>query len=270
MATWADCGELDLLDELYRIVTEIRGHILFGRSLGCFQADSDLHRVVDGLLGFPNILLGGRGEGQNRFHAEMLRSVLRCTKVGSVGHILREGLESGALSDEEVVQTASVYTLAQAPTMALFWALFRAARDGCAPGGREAIRTAIRRELVEHPPVPSMFTRYASAPIDLPGLHIPKGATVVISPMLLHHGASGCPVARLRWAIPFGVGQHTCQGRRYAMEELQIVLEEVWAAVELEVVDDGGLAARQPGEQLRLHVYARPRNDVRVRVRAGL
>jgi cytochrome P450 len=251
--------------------------------------------IVDELLSYPGILLGGKAGGLRRFHGELLGALRRCERPCSVGGLLRAELDAGRMTEEEALQNASVYALAHAPTFALFWLLGRIGKDGAADTLRTvpgALERAIKEELRIHPPVPALFTRRISTDTKLGDQQIEGGATVVVSPLYVHHNpavwkepatfsperwdlggkrgaqavlSSGCPMAALGRYIPFGGGAHRCQGRRYAVEEILLICQEVLAAVDLEVLEDGGLLERPVQEQVKLHVYARPERDITVR-----
>jgi cytochrome P450 len=315
MQHWKARGEIDLMAELFRIIVEVRGHLVFGTRLGCFEDGPDnFADLVDRLLTPPSFPFGGDGAAVNRLHGRVTQALAQCTKPGSVGHICKTQEAAGEMTHEEALQNASVYLLAHAPTAVLFWALYRTAKDGRCHElrtERRRLLQCLKEEMRLHPGVPQLFSRVVKSDDVNEGVHIPKGASVAISPFFSHrnpaawqaaerfdpdrwqlesddpkellraptpkpHGAAaqGCPVHRgaaPREAprfLPFGGGQHMCQGRNLAVEEMVAVMEAVLEHVDLEVVEDHGLLDRPLVEQVRLHVYCRPVHDVKLRVRS--
>jgi len=318
MASWKERGEIDLLSELFRIIVEVRGHILFGTRLGCFEDGPDnFADLVDRILMPPSFPFGGDGAATNRFHGRVTEAMAQCTKQDSVGMICKTMEASGEMTHAEALQNASVYLLAHAPTMVMFWSLYRTARDGrCAAlrSSRSTLLKSIKEEMRLHPGVPQLFSRVTKADDINEGVRIPAGSSVAISPFFAHRNpavwpdaerfmperfslesddpkelarpesasvrerarAAGCPMHASGAAatkdaptfLPFGGGQHKCQGRNLAVEELVAVIETVLEHVELEVAEDRGLLDRPLAEQVNLHVYCRPLHDVKLKVRA--
>lgn len=316
MATWKERGEIDLMSELYRIMVEIRGQILFGTRFGCFTDESNnLADIVEELLSPPSFPFGGGGSATNQFHGRITEAIKHCTKEGSVGFICKTLAESGEMSDVESIQNASVYVLAHAPTSVIFWALYRAARDKrCAElrSNETLLLQSIKEELRQHPGVPTLFSRLTKADDINCGVRIPAGSAIMISPPYYHRNPNtwedadtfnperwefetnnpqelhrpttangdmvgrpqGCPVQHdsdgkiAPRFIPFGGGQHKCQGRLLAVEELALVIRTVLEHVELEVIEDQGLLDRPLYEHTQLDVYNKPIHDVRLRVRS--
>lgn len=307
--TWPARGEIDLLKEIYRIVLEIRARIFFQTTFHCFddRAPLDFAALIDRVL-------SGRGFFQvdqrdaTLVHARVLEAVRGSTRPGSVGHSLRQCLEAGDLEEGEVLHNAVMYVLAQAPTMALFWTLYRAARTRTTAtlrGDRRAIVRAIKEEMRLHPPVTSLFFRTAARDTIIDGVAIPKGSPIFVCPFLIQtnpahwtnpeqfdanrwtsnagaakeiveprtdpHDARTRPTVRTGEQpasrhLPFGAGPHACQGRWFASDEMLLVVENVLALVDLEVLDDQALLDRPLADQVILHVYSRPRNEVRLKV----
>jgi cytochrome P450 len=310
VTTWIERGEIDLLDEIYRIVLEIRARVFFQTTFGCFDDDAeiDFAELIDRVLTNDFVFLGEHDASIQYFHDRMAQAVQGSTRPGSVGVLLRQAMERGGYTKEEVIHNAVTYVVTQAPTMGIFWPLYRAARDGnCAGlrGDRRAIGQAIKEDMRLHPPVPSLFLRYATQEDTLEGVHIPKGsfvfvgqffvhanqelwtdptqykadrwtiptgdATEIADPMTNAEDSAGrrCPVPEGQHAqryFPFGSGAHTCQGRWFASEEMLLVIQTVLDMVSLEVVEDGNLLGKPLHEQCGLHVYSRPFHDVRLKV----
>lgn len=314
LATWKERGEIDLMSELYRIMVEIRGHILFGTRFGCFtDEENNFADIVEELLAPPSFPFGGAGSAANRFHARITEAIKQCTKPGSVGLICKNLSESGELTETEALQNASVYVLAHAPTSVLFWALYRTARDGrCAElrNNKTLLLQSIKEELRLHPGVPTLFSRLTKADDINYGVKIPAGSSVLISPLYYHRNPelwedaesfsperwdierndpqellkpitangdmvsrpTGCPVQHDSDGkisprfTPFGGGQHKCQGRLLAVEELVLVVSSVLEHFDLQVIDDKGLMNKPIAEHTQLDVYNKPIHDVRLKV----
>ncbi len=192
VARWLELGEIDLLDELYRIIVEVRGQVFFQTSFGCFDADAplDMARLVDDVLSPPIAFYGSAGKGENATLYRVIReAVTQSTRDGSVGKTLRDHYESGALSELEMLESSALFLLAQAPTMGLFWTLYRTARDGSSQQLRTqkgALVQALKEELRIHPAVTSLLTRTTTRADRNGELSLPKGAEVFISPLYVH------------------------------------------------------------------------------------
>ena len=307
--TWAERGEIDLLKEIYRIILEIRARIFFQTTFHCFddRAALDFADLVDRVL-------SGKGffyvddQDAALLHARVMEAVRGATRSGSVGHSLRQCLESGDLEEGEVLHNAVMYVLAQAPTMALFWTLYRAARmrtTAALRADRREIVRAIKEDMRLHPPVTSMFFRTAARATVIDGVAIPQGSPIFVCPFLIQtnpaHWTNPQQFDANRWTsaagvakeivepktdaadsrtrpspriegkpasrhLPFGAGAHACQGRWFASDEMLLVVDTALSLVDLEVLDDQGLLDRPLAEQVTLHVYSRPSNDVRLKV----
>lgn len=304
MPAWRAAGKIELLHALMEIVVELRGRVFFQHSFGCFdhpppngepRADERFVDLVRRTLEPPVFALGGNPDGVcERFHAEVLRAIHAAHTPGSIGHTCKTLCEEGSLSAEEALQNASMYVLALAPSFAAFWLLYRAAATGTLAAlrdDRSALLRAIKEELRIHPPVPRLMNRVALRDAEVAEQPVAADTTVIVAPLFAHHHPalwdkpeSFCPH---RWSVasddpsellreqgedpryfPFGAGRHQCQGRRFAAEELVILIETVLAHVDLEVLEDRGLLDTPIEERLTLHVFAAPIHDVLVRVRA--
>ena len=189
VAQWITLGEIDLLKEIYRIVLEIRARVFFQTTFHCFDDNAaiDFADLVDRVL-------SGRGlffvedQDTRALHECVMEAVRGATRPGSVGHSLRRCLESGDLEEREVLHNAVMYVLTQAPTMALFWTIYRAARTGTTTtlrDDRRAIVRAIKEEMRLHPPATSMFFRIATRTNVIDGVTIPKGSPIFVCPLLI-------------------------------------------------------------------------------------
>ncbi len=307
--TWAQRGEIDLLKEIYRIVLEIRARIFFQTTFHCFDdaAALDFADLIDRVLSGKGFFYVDHRDAA-LLHARVMEAVRGATRPGSVGHSLRQCLESGDLEPGEVLHNAVMYVLAQAPTMALFWTLYRAAHlrtTATLRGDRREIVRAIKEEMRLHPPVTSLFFRTAARDTVIDGVAIPQGSPIFVCPFLIQtnpaHWTNPEKFDANRWTsaagvakeivepktdasdsrtrptprphgqpasrhLPFGAGAHACQGRWFASDEMLLVVDNVLAMVDLEILDDQGLFERPLADQVTLHVYSRPRNEVRLKV----
>ncbi len=187
-----------------------------------------------------------------------------------------EGLGDAEVRDQtSTMLTAGFETTARA----LFWTLYllsldRAEQDRIRaeleadPPEPRAPRTAgrwprLRQALLEamrlYPPAPLLF-RTAVADDVLSGVEVPQGATVIISPWILHRH-------RLLWDqpdafmperfagrmqeyltsaayIPFGAGPRICIGASFAITEAVVVLAILLSRVEVVLDDDRPLTPR--------------------------
>lgn len=98
-------------------------------------------------------------------------------------------------------------------------------------------------ETLRHSSPGWLFTRVATEETELAGRRLPKGATVLYSPHLLHHDPSsfpdperfdpdrwlpGRPTAQERRAMmPFSVGNRKCLGDEFAMVEATLALATI-------------------------------------------
>ncbi|MBK7976646.1 MAG: cytochrome P450 [Deltaproteobacteria bacterium] len=323
MPAWIAAGEVNLLGELYRILVEIRGRLFYQSSFDCYDpnAKPNFADEVDEVLSPPVLLFGANDGSVDLFHARILKAIRASTKPGSVGHICRTMIESGEWTEEEAIQNGSLFMLAHAPTMVLFWAMYRIARDGTGNAlraSRKKILQALKEEMRLHPGVPTMLPRLSKEENVIGPMRVAKGTTLLVSPYLIHNSRrhwanpekfdpecweigenddprvlvdgrtdpedknrrpSACPFhkllpdadakrgGRVRF-LPFGGGQHQCQGRWFAADEMFAVVQSILKHVDLEVAPgQQDLLSRSVWDRVTLHVYSRPMKDIRVRVR---
>jgi cytochrome P450 len=310
--TWADRESILLLDELYRIILEIRARVFFQTTFDCFDDDADVDFVgaVDRALGPEVVVMNGwSGDDVRIVHERVEAAVLGAQREGSLGAVFRDALEAGHIDRLEARDNASMYVMAQAPTMGLFWTLYRAAKSGSQSDlvdDRRELVKALKEEMRLHAPVPTMFQRVAQQDDSVGGVDVPAGTKVNLSPLFIHtnpkHWTDPYTYDRDRWQahvgdcrevvdnktdpaddrarpkedgrcphsaryIPFGEGVQICQGRWFAADEMLLVAEEILSKYELEVIEDDGLLDRPLHDQIAMHVYSRPRNDITLRPR---
>ncbi|WP_079147023.1 cytochrome P450 [Streptomyces griseochromogenes] len=124
--------------------------------------------------------------------------------------------------------------------------------DAVLPGGRRPgpddlprlVHTrAVVTETLRHSPPGWLFTRVTTRETEFAGCRLPRGATVLYSPYLLHHDPAWFPdPGRFlpdRWLpgpgaagahgalIPFATGSRTCIGEAFAMAEATVALATV-------------------------------------------
>lgn len=199
---WKEKGEINLLEELLKLIVEIRGEVFFQKSFGCLEQDfnsKNLAYVVHQILQAPTFILQGNPDGMvKKFHEEVITAIESADKPGSLGNICKTKFENGEFTSEEAIQNASMFILAQAPTMILFWNILRTAQNG---KGKELaannsnLLQHLKEELRIHPAVPSIFSRIAQATTTIGNLTIERGTEVVLSPLFIQQNPN-------QWANP--------------------------------------------------------------------
>jgi cytochrome P450 len=138
------------------------------------------------------------------------------------------------------------------------------------------LRMVISETLRISPPV-WIFSRRTTAPIELPGLTVPQGHLVFLSPYTTHRhpgfweNPEGFDPERFREGThkdrptlayyPFGAGPRKCIGDTFALVEATLVLATLVRRFELELLP-GSLPTPEPVITLR------PQGGLRMRVRA--
>jgi cytochrome P450 len=117
------------------------------------------------------------------------------------------------------------------------------------PGQREQLLGEVLRESLRLWPPSWSLTREAAADTQCAGWAIPRGAAIMISSWVVHRLAPSFadrPEAFVpgRWRtlrpergeyLPFGAGPRWCVGERFALMELQVILDEVTAQAEVTI-----------------------------------
>ncbi len=132
--------------------------------------------------------------------------------------------------------------------------------------------TATLKEAMRlYPPVAAIMSRRTTAPIELGGWHIPKGAMLRITPWVLHRDErlfaqaqtfrperfldDALPIPKGAW-MPFGAGPRVCLGQHFAMLEMTLLSAMLLQRFSLSLPD--GAAPCEP----ELHVTLRPKTPV--------
>jgi CRP-like cAMP-binding protein/cytochrome P450/bacterioferritin-associated ferredoxin len=169
---------------------------------------------------------------------------------------------------------------------------------------RKEIVKAIKESLRRHAPVAEMLTRKVLRDDRIDGLDVKAGDMIRLFPMYIHtsdkqwtrpfdydpdrwtvHVGAAKEIVESKTDpadahsrpqgsvageggtryLPFGGGGQACQGRWLATEEMLIVVEEIVKHYDLQILEDKGLLAKPSSDQVVLHVYNRPFNDVRMK-----
>ena len=199
---WEGKKNIALLNEIYRIVIEIRARVLLGTSFDCFndKAEHDYVRIVDRVLGPASLMFNDPCDGDSeRLRKRCLEAVKTTQREGSVGAILRDALETGEINEREACENAVMYVLAQAPTMGSFWTLYRAAltqQQDKLRNSRTELVKAIKEELRLHAPVSTMFRREILVDDKLGDFSLKAGSNIIMCPMYIHTNAR-------QWVDPY-------------------------------------------------------------------
>jgi CRP-like cAMP-binding protein/cytochrome P450/bacterioferritin-associated ferredoxin len=192
ISMWEGRDSIQLLEEMFRISVEIRARLFFQTSFDCFndQSDPDYAKIVDEVLQLPVFGLGDMLEGKvDQLQSRVKTAILGSEREGSIGRIIRDAWEAGAMSERELVENGTLYTLAQAPTMGTFWTLYRAIytdSQGELAASRKEIVKAIKEELRLHAPVTMMFGRNVEQDTQMGSLKVREGQRVLLCPMYIH------------------------------------------------------------------------------------
>ena len=124
---------------------------------------------------------------------------------------------------------------------------------------------AVVTETLRHSPPGWLFTRVTTKDTEFAGCRLPRGATILYSPYLLHHDPAWFPDPERflpgRWLpdraaagqhgalIPFATGGRKCIGEAFAMAEVTIALATVAGRWRLRHVP-GPVAPPRPGATL--------------------
>jgi cytochrome P450 len=197
-----------------------------------------------------------------------------------LSRLLQATDESGRpLSDEELRDTLITVLLAGHETTgtAMAWVLERLMRQPVAMERASEDVRYLRAAIVETlrlRPIAPIVVRRVKQEIEIDGVVLRPGCEVAPCPLLLHVREDVYPDARRfapeRWLertpgtyewVPFGGGTRRCLGAAFAMLEMQAVLDEILASVQLSATES---AAEQP---IRRSVTLAPARSARARIR---
>ena len=276
-ASWASLppgAPVDMLAEMAELAAEVICRTLFGRRLGAAAAREVVAAFaryqasvpqIDALslLGLPDWLPRPRPwrlrAEVRRIHAvvdRLIGAIMAGEREGAsvVGAMGEAGMDATACRNEAVTLFMAGHETS-ANAMAWAWFLLSQAPDAAARlraeavaalGGRAAgwadlprlpfARAVVEETLRLYPPVP-LLARAASAPTEIGGHAVPRGALVLVVPWLLHRNPrlwdapdrfaperflSGRPVRHSY--IPFSLGPRVCTGAQFALAETVICL----------------------------------------------
>jgi len=260
--------------------------------------------LMPGVLLF-NDPLDGDVARLRRFCTDAVRNATRKDSIGGILRAAWEAgdiNEREACENAVMYMLAQAPTMGSFWT--LYRSARNGTQDSLRASRREIVK-AIKEELRLHAPVATMFTRGILRDDTLGGKPVEAGATIIMCPMYIHTNPRQWTHAEThdtqRWSapvgdgkeivepktdasdstsrpqplpegahgaryVPYGGGGQACQGRWYASDEMLVVVEEILAHCELQVIDDRGLLDRPLHDQVQFHVYNRPWNDVRMKV----
>jgi cytochrome P450 len=217
-----------------------------------------------------------------RLMQEMLALITRKRASGATDDALSLLIhardEQGGLSDDELLAETLTLFVAGHETTAktLTWTCFLLERhpavlhalldelDGVL-GGRSVcaddlpklplLERVVKESMRVLSPVPTVFLRVPSSPIALGHYMLPKGANVVISPLVTHHDARLYPSPRRfdpeRWTtikptpfeyLPFGAGPRMCVGAAFAMQAVRLILATLLPRVRFQIQRDADIS----------------------------
>lgn len=221
--------------------------------------------------------------------------------------------DGSALSDDELVGECNGLFVAGYDTSAqtLAWTLFLLVQhpsvlaalldelsvlSGAPPGPADFVKLPLLDRVLKEsmrllPAAPMLFMRVASGDAPLGPHTVPKGTTVVLSPLVTHRDPGRFPEPAKfkpeRWEstqpgayeyLPFGVGARMCLGAPLANVVLRVLLPMVLQRFRLELVPDADVSRAMHGIALApkhgLPMVLKPRDDSppppRVRVRGDV
>jgi cytochrome P450 len=151
---------------------------------------------------------------------------------------------------------------------------------GRAPAYEDIEKLAYTRMVIEesmrlYPPAPGLSVRQAQAADEIAGHAIPKGASIMIAPWVLHRHrllwdnpdafdpdrfSAERSKSRPRFAyLPFGGGPRICIGATLAMTEATLILATIAQRFRLSLIPDQDI-------KLQARITLRPRDGIRMSV----
>jgi cytochrome P450 family 135 len=137
-----------------------------------------------------------------------------------LSRLIAAGLGDTALRDELLTMLIAGH---ETTATALAWAVDLALHD---PALRGDVDAMVERSLRDRPVVPIVVRRLV-APLEIGGLDLPAGVNVAPCPLLAHRRRDAPTIA-------FGGGTRRCLGAAFALYEMRVVLDELFARVKLE------------------------------------
>jgi cytochrome P450 len=214
IAMWEGRDSIQLLEEVFRILVEIRARLFFQTSFDCFDDDAkpNYAKIVDEVLQLPVFGLADMLDGKvDQLQSRIKTAIEASEKEGSVGRIIRDAHNAGVMSERELIENGTLYVLGQAPTMGIFWTLYRAVytdeQAELAASRKERVK-AIKEELRLHAPVTMMFGRNIEKDTQMGSIEVSEGQRVLLCPMYVHTSpqqwTNPLEYDRQRWASATG------------------------------------------------------------------
>jgi cytochrome P450 len=260
VARWRPGERVVVLDRMRAIALEVMLRAVLGlqdeRELrGARRRASTLLSLLTSQLAMASVaVLGYR---LSAYHPGLLacraavrgdidRAIRRARREPPRDHAISRLVHGGELDDDAIRAEALTLLVAGMDTTALTlaWAVDDLVRDG----------VPLRESMQRHPVAPQA-ARLLTQPVRIGGVEAWAGEKVVPCIHLAHQSGA--------W-IPFGGGTRRCLGAAFALREMEIVLEEITRAVELEP-----LHATPDRPRRRAHLL-RPHRGVPVRVKGRL
>ena len=239
-----------------------------------------------------------RGLIQRHIDARVTANSTEATQPDLLGHLLalRDDESGEALSAQEVFDQCMVSFQAGHETSAtalLWWSRLMAEHPHAAQRARAEVMAAVgaatpvphhlaqlpwltatlKEAMRLYPPVAVLMTRRTTAPLQLGGWHLPKGAIVRVTPWVLHRDErlfaqanefhperfldDAPPIAKGAW-MPFGAGPRVCLGQHFAMLEMTLLAAMFLQRFTLTLPDDAAPCVPD------LHVTLRPKQPVQL------
>lgn len=152
--------------------------------------------------------------------------------------------------------------------------------------GRLPLLDGVVKESLRLLPPASIGMRTTSAPGELGGFVLPKGASIIYSEFITHRLPELYEEPNRfkpeRWAtldrspyeyLPFSAGRHMCIGAGFATQEMKVVLAMLLQRYRLSVVPNASISANismRPTHGMPMRVFPQDRQFQRVSVRGTL
>ncbi|MDP2080364.1 MAG: cytochrome P450 [Pseudotabrizicola sp.] len=262
---WRRQGQIDIVNEMMQLVIAAAIRILFSADIKPASISAPLEALLADTwrrIEAPfDLSMVSRHLHRRRFSSALKQ--IDAIVYGLIAHRKRqddrpddvltrlidahEAEGETGLNNKELRDAAITLLLAGHETTAnaLAWAFIHAAK-----GHEDAEPRHIFAEALRLHPSIWVIERRAIGPDAIGGYHIPKGSSVLISPLLLHRNAALWPEPEhfepQRWAdapthqrhayLPFGLGQHRCIGLYLAHAMAGHILATVLSKVRLQLL----------------------------------